>query len=62
MNGDQEQSPLGSAHPVLIVGIAVFVLPYFNSVLHMNIPKWVSVLGIVLILMGAGLTIWKLSS
>lgn len=54
-------SPFGGAHPVLIVGIIIFVIPFFNSVLNWSIPGWVSGLGIFIILIGAVLSILKSS-
>ena len=56
----QEQpSPFGNVHPVLILGIVLFILPYFNYVLKWGIPGWVSGVGILFILVGALLTIAK---
>lgn len=55
-------SPFGKAHPVMIIGIVVFILPFIN---HWNgfgwIPGWFSGLGVILILLGAGLSIYNIS-
>jgi len=55
-------SPFGRAHPVMVIGIAIFILPFMN---HWSIFKWVpgwfSGLGVILILLGAGLSIYNLS-
>jgi len=45
--------------PVLILGIIVFVIPFFSGLIHRNIPGWISVVGIILILIGAVLSIIK---
>jgi len=44
---------VGNASPILLIGILVFVAPFFNYVIKWNIPKWVSGVGIALILIGA---------
>jgi hypothetical protein len=54
-------NPFGGAHPILIIGIVIFVLPFFNGVLNWGIPGWLSGLGIFVILIGAGLSIMKAS-
>ena len=45
--------------PLLILGIIVFVIPFFNNIIHKDIPGWISVVGIILILIGAILSIIK---
>ena len=53
----QGPSPFGTAHPVLVAGVFMFIIPFFNSVLGWNIPGWISGIGIFLILVGAFLSI-----
>jgi len=55
----QQPSPFGYAHPVLIIGIVIFVIPFFNGVFGWNLPKWISGVGTVLIIIGALLSIIK---
>lgn len=49
----QGPSPFGNASPILILGIFIFIIPFFNYVLKWNIPSWVSGVGIFFILVGA---------
>jgi len=46
-------------HPLLIVGIFIFVAPFFNNLIPFNIPVWISGVGTFVILIGAGLSIMK---
>ena len=45
--------------PVLILGIIIFIVPFFSNILNRDIPGWVSVLGVIIILIGALLSIMK---
>lgn len=55
-------SPFGNAHPVMLLGILFFVLPFFKFVKVLSwIPGWLGGIGIAMILVGAGLSIMKLS-
>jgi len=53
----QGTNPFGTAHPILILGIFVFIIPFFNYVMKWGIPGWVSGIGVGLILLGSFLTI-----
>jgi len=48
-----KQSPISNASPILILGIIIFVLPFFNAVFNWNLPGWLSAIGIFLIIAGA---------
>lgn len=54
-----QPNPFGSVHPVLIIGIIVCVIPFFNFILPFGFPKWTYGIGVFIILIGAGLSIWK---
>ena len=55
-------SPFGSAHPVLLIGIVMFVLPFFSYLSFLKwIPGWLTGLGIAAILIGAALSIYTVS-
>lgn len=58
MNNPYMQEQKSGPHPVMIIGIIVFVAPFFNSFFPFNFPSWVGVLGLVLILLGAVLSIF----
>ena len=45
------------AHPVLILGIVIFVAPFLLTVVKINLPNWVNIIGIIIILIGAVLSI-----
>ena len=46
------------AHPVLILGIVIFVAPFLLTIAHINLPGWVNIIGIVIILIGAVLSMF----
>jgi len=46
-------------HPLLIVGIFIFIMPFFNNLIPFNVPTWISGIGTVVILIGAFLSIMK---
>jgi len=48
-----------SAHPVLYLGIFVFIIPFLSVIVGWNAPSWISIIGIFLILVGAVLSIFK---
>jgi len=50
-------NPINSVHPVLILGIIMFVVPFFSGIGGISIPKWISSVGIFVILAGAALSI-----
>jgi len=50
----------GGASPILLFGILVFVAPYFNGIIHWNLPMWFRGVGIFLILVGAVHSIIKM--
>jgi len=60
------QPSYSSIHPVLIIGIALFIIPFFFPVIHISPPQWVkSVLttgGILTIIIGGALSIFKASN
>ncbi len=49
----------GGPHPVLIVGIMIFVIPFLGMAVGWNIPTWFSGIGVVVILIGGGLSVVK---
>lgn len=53
---------LGNAHPLLIVGIVIFVLPFLNNLPGLHwIPQWFRSIGVIIILIGSGLSIYNLT-
>jgi len=53
ISGVNQPDGLTGVSPILLLGIVVFVLPYFNAVLHWNLPGWISGIGVVLIIAGS---------
>ena len=45
------------AHPVLVIGILIFILPFFEPVIHIGIPGFVGWIGMGIILLGGWLSI-----
>jgi len=51
----------GSAHPVMLIGIAFFIMPFLtNWSLFSWVPKWFGGVGIFLIFVGAAITIYEM--
>jgi len=48
-----EPNKYSRVSPLLFLGIAVFVLPFFKTVLKINFPGWLTGVGVVIILAGA---------
>lgn len=58
----QQSSPFGSAHPILIIGIFFFIAPYFKYIQGLSwIPGWLGGIGIAMILIGSVMSVYKLS-
>jgi len=53
MDMPRPEGGFGAAHPILVLGIVVFVVPYLAMVIQWNVPKWISGIGVVLIIIGA---------
>ena len=49
--------PRYGPHPVLIIGIIITVLPFFNNLLKIKVPTFFYPVGIVVILIGGVLSI-----
>lgn len=58
-NPYQLQEQKSGPHPVMIIGIIVFVLPFFNFFLPFTLPTWFGIIGLVLIMLGAVLSIFS---
>ncbi len=46
-------------HPIMIIGIFIFVLPFLGPIVNIKIPGFVNIIGLVVLFIGIGLTIWK---
>jgi len=57
--GANPDNPINRVHPIMILGIFVFVSPYLGTALKINLPGWFSGVGIAMILLGVGLTVLK---
>jgi len=59
MNGQQYyvEPEKPRPHPIMILGIIIFVVPFFSNIIKINIPGWLTGVGTVLILIGAGLSV-----
>jgi len=58
MYPEQSSSPFGKAHPVMLIGILCFILPYINHWSFFSwVPGWFVGVGVLLILVGAALSI-----
>lgn len=45
-------SAWSQASPVLVVGILVFIMPYFNGIYGIHVPGWLSWVGGIIIFLG----------
>lgn len=68
MNKKGQEGPMGMEHiqgnranPLIYLGIFIFVLPFLGPIIKINFPGWVSGIGVVLILIGAALSIYSAS-
>lgn len=59
INYGQPPVKTGAVHPILILGIIVFVLPFLGNVIKLKLPLWLNGVGLALILLGAAITIFK---
>jgi len=48
---------LGKAHPILFLGIIIFVIPFFEIVIKKNIPDWLTWVGLFIMFIGAILSL-----
>ncbi len=60
MNG-QGDKQFGYAHPILIMGIIIFILPFIGPLIGWDIGGWVRVIGIICIIVGSFLSIINIS-
>ena len=51
----------GNASPILVLGIIVFILPMIDSLIGMNLPSFVSVIGGILLAIGVVHSIMKMN-
>ena len=57
----QQRTLFGDAHPIMLIGILLFILPFFGMIPGVNFfPDWLKGVGILFILIGAGLSIYKI--
>lgn len=60
--GQIQQPTYSAVNPVLIIGIVMFVIPFFNFLLPFKFPDSLfKTIGIILILIGSGIAIYKAS-
>lgn len=57
----QPSSPFGNVNPLLIIGIVIFVIPFFSPIVKFDFPGWMTGVGVFVILIGAALSIYKAS-
>jgi len=57
MVGMKPDSPLSKVHPVMLLGIFVFVSPFITRAFKFSLPGWISGVGVALILFGVVLTV-----
>lgn len=48
-----EQRPdFPDVSPIFILGVIVFVVPFFGPVIHIKMPGWINAIGLILIFIG----------
>ena len=45
------------AHPLMIIGVFILVLPFLNFLVPFNVPKWIFSIGLIIMAIGAVLTV-----
>jgi len=55
-----QESPYSKVSPILIIGIGIFIISFFNGLWGLKIPKFVAGIGIVVIIIGAVLSLFKI--
>jgi drug/metabolite transporter (DMT)-like permease len=68
MNKKGQTGPMGMEHmegnranPLIYLGIFIFVLPFLSGIVHIKFPNWLTIVGVIFILIGAGLSIYSAS-
>ena len=56
---ERPRGPMGDAHPLLMVGIIIFILPFFGMIPGVSFPGWLRYIGITIIIIGAILSIFQ---
>lgn len=59
MQPPMERAPFADVSPIMIVGVIIFVIPFFGPIVKWNMPGWISGAGIVIIFIGIIHTVGK---
>jgi len=46
-----------NVHPIMVLGIIIFIIPFFGPVVHFKFPRWVGTIGFILMLIGMILSV-----
>ena len=59
MPGPERLHAGGYVSPILVLGIIIFVVPFFGPIIKLRIPGWIGTIGFVLIMLGILHSIYK---
>lgn len=54
----QQSTPYSNVSPLLFIGMFLFVAPFFNGIGKISIPSWIGYVGIGVLVIGVGHTIY----
>ncbi len=58
----QRPDSMGGAHPMLVIGIFIFIIPFFKDIVNIGLPGWlytgITIFGVLLMVVGGILSIF----
>ena len=53
-----ESNNSGGVHPLLIAGVIIFIAPVILNIFHIQLPKFITTIGIIVLVVGIFLTVY----
>lgn len=48
----------GGIHPLLIIGVIIFIIPVIFNTFHVQLPKFITTIGIIILVLGIFMTVY----